>query len=123
MKQGDERRATALFGESIVLSQAMGNKLCIAESLAGLATVACMGAPPLVGAWRAAKLSGVVAALRIAINAPLSSADQCEFDATLSVAQQELGNEACGVAWAQGQAMTIDEAIAYGLDTENLDRE
>ncbi len=115
-KQGDGRRATVLFGESLVLSQAMGNKLCMAESLAGLATVACMQAPCSVGARRAARLCGVVAALRSAINAPLSPADQLEFEATLSVAQQELGKEGCASAWAEGQAMAMDQAIAYALD-------
>jgi len=115
-KQGDGRRAKVLFGESLVLSQAMGNKLCMAESLAGLATVACMQAPRSVGARRAAKLCGVVAALRVAINAPLSPADQLEFDATLSVARQELGKEQCASAWAEGQAMAIEQAIAYALD-------
>ena len=115
-KQGDGRRATALFGESLTLSQAMGNKLCMAESLAGLATVACMHVPRSAGAWRAARLCGAVAALRVAINAPLSPADQSEFDATLSVAQQELGKEIYASAWAEGQAMTIEQAIAYALD-------
>jgi tetratricopeptide (TPR) repeat protein len=115
-KQGDGRRATVLFGESLVLSQAMGNKLCMAESLAGLATVACTQAPRSVGARRAARLCGVVAALRVAINAPLSPADQFEFDATLSLAQQELGKELCASAWAEGQAMAMEQAIAYALD-------
>ena len=115
-KQGDRRWATVLFAESLALSQAMGNKLCIAESLAGLATVACMQAPRSVGARRAAKLCGVVAALRVAINAPLAPADQVEFDATLSVARQELGKERCASAWAEGQAMAMDQAIAYALD-------
>jgi len=115
-KQGDGERAAVLFGESLALSQAMGNKLCMAESLAGLATVACMQAPRSAGARRAARLCGVVAALRVAINAPLSAADQFEFDATLSVAQQELGKERSASAWAEGQAMAIEQAIAYALD-------
>ena len=119
-KQGDERRATALFSESLALSQAMGNKLCMAESLAGLATVACTHVPRWAGAQRAARLCGVVAALRVTIRAPLSSADQVEFDATLSVAQHELGKKICASAWAEGQAMTIAQAIAYALDGESV---
>lgn len=117
LKQGDGPHATVLFRESLILSHAMGNRLCMAECLAGLAMVTGMHAPHTgaEGAKRVIRLCAVVATLRATINAPLSSADQREFDTMLAAAQKELSNRLYTTVWTEGQAMPLELAITYAL--------
>jgi predicted ATPase/class 3 adenylate cyclase len=65
---------------------------------------------------RAARLYGVAEALRKARGTPLPP---CELDAyhdDVAVARAALGEEAFAAAWAEGRAMTVEQAIAYALD-------
>ncbi len=43
-----------------------------------------------------------------------------EFAAALASARSSLGEEAFARAWAEGQAMTLDQAVEYALGDEGL---
>ena len=40
------------------------------------------------------------------------------IDAGLSCARSTLGDEAFAAAWAEGRAMTLEQAVAYALDEQ-----
>lgn len=110
-RQGDHARAQALLKESLRLSKELGYKDGIMLCLQGVAEV--------LGAYghlvRAARLFGAATLLRESIGAALYPRDQAELEQTVSAARAALGTEAFGVAWAEGQAMTLEQAVEYGL--------
>ena len=75
--------------------------------------------PPSVGglfhkAARAVRLFGAAAAMRAA-GAATSALHVTESHA-LNTARAQLNKEAWDVAWAEGRAMTLEQAIAYALE-------
>jgi len=66
-------------------------------------------------ARRALRLAGFAKAHRELHNPPLSSRRQARLDRWLAPARRALSEEAAATAWAEGRAMTLDEAIAYAL--------
>jgi non-specific serine/threonine protein kinase len=65
---------------------------------------------------RALRLAGAAAALRERTNRPLSPFDQAALMRRLAPARQTLSAEEQAVAWREGQAMTLEQAIAYALE-------
>jgi hypothetical protein len=61
------------------------------------------------------RLVGASAALREAIGAPLSSSERAVLDRWLAPVRAGLGHQASVLAWADGCAMSSDEAIADAL--------
>jgi hypothetical protein len=64
---------------------------------------------------QAARLFGTATALREAIGAPRPSVERTLTEQEVATARQALGEEAWAAAFAAGQAMTLDEAIAQAL--------
>jgi predicted ATPase/DNA-binding CsgD family transcriptional regulator len=121
--QGDDSRAAGLFHESLERFQERGSKRGAAECLAGLAAVALGFAerqPPGGPARRAAlKRSCVLlAAARAefdAVGVAMWLADQMEYDRNLAALCATLDAESFERAWAEGQSMSLQEALAYAL--------
>lgn len=63
---------------------------------------------------RALTLAGAAAALRHALGAPQSPADQEQVERWVGPAREALGAVA-STAWAAGQVMTLEQAIAYAM--------
>jgi hypothetical protein len=130
LHQGDSRRAETLFAEGLALVRELGRQLAlpgehraagahtrllgaqhIAEFLVGLAGVAAVdGAPD-----RAARLFGAAEAPLRASGDRFDLVDQGEYDRNLAAVRAQVDAEAFAAAWAEGQAMTLEQAIAYGL--------
>ncbi len=64
---------------------------------------------------RAARLFGVAEALREKMGTPIPPLQRGDYDAHVQWLREKLGN-AIEIAWSQGQAMTLDEALVYALD-------
>ena len=111
-EQGDYARAAALLQESLALRRQAGHKRGIARCLEGLAGVG--GARGQAG--RAARLYGAAAALREAIGVPLPPADRAVHDRGLAAARAGLGEAAFAIAWAAGQALPLEQAVADALE-------
>ncbi|HEX9038605.1 MAG TPA: tetratricopeptide repeat protein [Ktedonobacterales bacterium] len=108
LHQGAYERAVACFTESLALRQETGEKEGVAVALEGLAAVA--GAQ-----WRpvhAARLYGFAASLRSALGAPLPPIDRPVYQQSVATVHAQLDEPAFLNAWAQGQAMTREEALA-----------
>ncbi len=110
--QGDLVSARSLYEESLAVWHQLGHKQGIADSLVALAGVAVAQEH----LRRAAKLFGAAEALRHIFDLPLSPSERAEYDRTLAAARAGLGEEAFATAWDEGQAMTLEQIIAYALE-------
>jgi predicted ATPase/DNA-binding SARP family transcriptional activator len=111
LHQDDDRQAATYFEESLPLFQKLGSTRGIIDCLAGLAGVAGkMGQPE-----RAARLFGAVEAQREAIQTGLAYADRIEEDRHLDAVRAQLDESTFAVAWAEGRAMTLEQAVDYAL--------
>jgi predicted ATPase/DNA-binding SARP family transcriptional activator len=109
--QGDVIDAQRYYRESLVICQEIGEKRVIAYCLEGFAKVAARYG----NAARAANLLGAAEALRQAIGAPLNGAERSELDQDVVVTRNQLGERIFEAAWAEGRAMTMEQAVEYAL--------
>jgi tetratricopeptide (TPR) repeat protein len=99
--RGSYGRAVACFAESLVLYRDLGYKRAVAERLENLAAVAEAQGQSL----RAARLMGAAAGLRQPPGRAPSPGPGGPDGATVAA------------AWAAGQAMSLDQAVAYALES------
>jgi predicted ATPase/DNA-binding CsgD family transcriptional regulator/transcriptional regulator with XRE-family HTH domain len=111
LRQGQLSYAAKLLGESLVLAQEMRRNMTIILSLAGLADLAGVRGQALL----AARLCGMVAALRDAARYVMDPADQMNYEHTVAMARAQLEATTFEAAWAAGQAMTLEQAVAEAL--------
>ena len=116
--QGDDTQARERLVESLALCRQTGNLLDTASCLEGLAGVATACAQP----ERAARLFGVAAALRESVGLPLSPVLRADYEHEVFALRAEIGDEAFAAAWAAGQAMTLEQAIAEAVDDAAISR-
>ena len=109
----DYIHAWNLFAESLGIFHELRNKRDIAYCLAA------MGG--LFGAYkqpeRAAVLFSAAQALSNTISSHLDPADQVEYERNLAEAQEQLSQGDWDRAWVRGQTLTLDEAVAFALQT------
>jgi hypothetical protein len=67
---------------------------------------------------RAVRLAGAAVALRAGPGQPVNlwSFSEAEVARWLEPARRAVGAQAAIVAWAEGQAMTLEQAVAYALE-------
>ena len=111
---GDHEAATRFIGEGLPLAQQLGSGEVSAMCLEALAVV--YGAK--AEGTRAARLYGAAEALRLAIGAPLPPADWPERERHLATARATLDAASWEAAWADGRAMTPQQAAEYALSEE-----
>jgi predicted ATPase/DNA-binding SARP family transcriptional activator/DNA-binding CsgD family transcriptional regulator len=111
---GEHERATASFEEALLMSQNMGRKQQIIESLEGMASLAGI----LGEATRAAHLWGATERTREVTGIALSSGERALHKPYLASARSQLGEAAWDEALAEGHAMTLEEAVEYALSEE-----
>jgi hypothetical protein len=63
-----------------------------------------------------ARLFGAAEAVRGLIGKPLDGGLRVHHDLAVAVVQARLAPEAFAAAWAEGRAMTMDQALAYALE-------
>jgi predicted ATPase len=112
--RGETERATALLSESLTMRRDLGDTAGIAGCLEGLAAVALTYRQ----AKRSAHLFGAAEFLREAIDAPLSPAERVGHDADLAAARAQADADTFAAAWAEGRAMTLEQAVAYALEEQ-----
>lgn len=109
LHRGDLEQAAALFYESLAMFRKLGHQRGIAECLAGLAGLAANQGQP----QRGGRLLGAAAAMLSALGGAWWPADRVEYERHLAAIRAALTEEAFAVVWAAGQAMTLEQAIAY----------
>ncbi len=113
-RTGDAARATALYGEALLLWRELGQRAGMALALAGLAGVAAAGGR----AERAARLGGAAVALLDDVGTALSPPDRADYEPYLEMAAAALGPSRFEALWAQGRALSLEQAVATALDDE-----
>jgi predicted ATPase/tRNA A-37 threonylcarbamoyl transferase component Bud32 len=106
-EQEDYPASDALYRESLILFQDLGHKRGIARVLESFASSAAEQAQP----ERALRLAGVAAALRQAIGAPLTSAEQTKLEQSLELARRRLTTTTSRTAWLEGWVLPVEIAI------------
>ena len=114
--QRDYERAAKLFREALELARQLVFKLGIAEYLAGLGGVAAADGRH----ERAARLLGAAEEMLSLLGAFLRPPDRAEYERSIAATRAGLNDTAFAAAWAEGKAMTLDQAIEYALNTEAL---
>jgi tetratricopeptide (TPR) repeat protein len=122
--QGDDARATMLLKQSLAYFRQVEYTTsrtemveCI-EALAGISG-GCSAEEPEVrrdAALRAARLFGAADAIRKALDAPLPPVACLAYERDIAVARAHLADADFAAAWAEGQAMPLQQVIAYSLD-------
>lgn len=109
--QGDLASAHTVHQESLKICSEVGNRRGIAESLESFASLSATQDKR----EQAARLWGAAERLRAEIGSPLALDERDAYDCDVATAQQALGEAAFAAAWADGRAMTMEQAIAYAL--------
>jgi len=119
--QGDDGRATALFEECLELSRERGDKPGIAGCLEGLAGIAAMHCQPI----RATRLFAAGVRLRETIGGQLhrQPIDRADYDRHLAAVRVQLDDATFAAAWAAGQALTLEQAMAEALAASQIGNE
>jgi DNA-binding CsgD family transcriptional regulator len=114
-QQGKLEQAHTWYVEGLVLGSEVGDKGCMAHTLHNLGTLAQANGQ----SERAARLFAVAAMLHKLAGGSVyhtltGLADQEHAIATV---RTTLGEEAFATRWAEGQALTLEQAIQYALET------
>jgi non-specific serine/threonine protein kinase len=112
--QGDHERARSYYEQSLVLCKELGDKMIASESLEGLACIAADRGET----ERAARLFGAGEGLREALGFHHVPFFEALREPYLAAARSRLEEEAWKAEWAEGRAMTLEEAVKYALAKE-----
>jgi len=111
LSQHDYGAARVFLEESVAINQELSDRRAIAFLLEFFAQLAVARNQPR----RAYRLKGAAAALRDAIGAPLSPAEQLRLNQTLETAGSALSEIEKSTALLEGKGMVLEQAIDYAL--------
>ncbi|HEY6104233.1 MAG TPA: tetratricopeptide repeat protein, partial [bacterium] len=109
--KGEEERAAALFRQSATIFGRQGDKVWLAVALVGLALVAAAQGKPELGA----RLLGAADELRDGVGGVLSPMDRADRERAVTVLCSLLEEDTFSAAWADGRALTPEEAVAEAV--------
>jgi len=109
--QGNHERARTSYAESLTLCLELGDRLTASESLEGLA---CISGAEREAEW-AARLFGAGEALREEVGSEHMPEEDALREPYLAAVRSRLDEAAWETAWAEGRAMSMEQAIDYAL--------
>jgi DNA-binding SARP family transcriptional activator len=113
-REGDLVAAATLCGEALTIRRTIGHKPGMIFILdQGYVELALATGQPVI----AARILGAVASARKAIVRPRDPMEARQLEPFLKRLQEQLGEAAMSAAWAEGEAMSLEEVTAYALDT------
>jgi predicted ATPase len=110
LAQGDVTGASATFGQGLALFRELGHWDGLDLALAGVGALA-----EARGQDERATRLFAAAAVPPPVLFPDWPADRIIFEREVAAARQRYDSPAFAAAWAEGQAMTMDQAVAYAL--------
>jgi hypothetical protein len=110
-KRGNHGQTDALLKESLALARDMKHRWGIHQSLRGLAESA---------GWRGefereALLLAAVDAVREELGYPPVASEQADYERAVAACRAHLDEAMFAAAWAEGRAMTLEQAVSYAL--------
>jgi hypothetical protein len=109
---GNLRQAKAIYQETIKGWQEIGNRPAIAHQLECFGFLAIGEEEP----QRAIKLFGAAEALRERVQSPRVEHEQVEYDQSVAQIRSMLAETEFNALWAEGCAMTMEQAIQFALN-------
>ncbi len=117
MLAGDPVSARPLFRESMIDNHAFGDRLAVSACLFAFGTLAeKTGDLP-----RAACLFAAAIKVRTSTGLPNMPWDVDMYQPSLTAVQSQLAQPELAAMWAKGEAMTLEQAMAYALDERPSD--
>ena len=113
-RQGHYAQAKPLYRETLLEWQRLGHRAAIAHELECLAMITKAQEDD----QRAARLFGAAEILRENIAIPMTAAERVEYEREVNDLRSNMDEAVFAKAWAEGRAMTLEEAIA--LATEDV---
>ena len=114
---GDDWRARALLAESLALNQQLGTMAGMVGVLLELAGLVAGQGQPREVLERAARLYGAAAAVSAILGTDgLTERERAAYQRTAARLRTQLGEAPFAAAWAEGRAMTLEQAVAYALE-------
>jgi adenylate cyclase len=113
IEQNNVQAAQMAYGESLKLALEMADKKILFEILGGLAAVAVL----LADLPHAARGAATAESLRLSIGAAWASIEGSLYELTVTAVRTGLSEAQFMAAWAEGERMTLDEAVALALQT------
>ncbi len=111
LRERDSRHAATFFKEALVLATELDNKYYTASCLAYAAAVRALRNE----LHPTAQLFGAAEAHLAALGTVMEAADRIEVDHHIDLARDTLGPAAWADSYRIGQAMSLNEAIAYAM--------
>jgi predicted ATPase/DNA-binding SARP family transcriptional activator/Tfp pilus assembly protein PilF len=111
INQGDYASARILNEESLAIRRELESRLGIAVSLESFANLALKAG----SGERAARLWGAASALRESIGSHLPPNEQEDRERDMGAVRAAIGEKALAAMWAEGRALTWEQAVAYAL--------
>ncbi len=114
--QGDAAAAHALHREALLMRREAGHPITLAHSFHALALLVAARAGQ---AERAARLFGAAEPYHAALYAYWAALPiwRAEHEQAVAALQAQLGQARAAALWAEGEAMTLEQAFAYALET------
>ena len=108
---GDIDQAKRIYNETLRAWQDLGNRAAIAHQLECFAFLAISDEEP----QRASKLFGAAEALREKIQASMMEPERVEYNQAVAQVRSMLVEAEFIALWAEGRAMTMEQAMAFAL--------
>ena len=113
-REGDLGTAATLCGEALSKRRTIGHKPGMVFVLdQGYVELAMATGQPVI----AARILGAVVSARKTIMRPRDPVETRQLEPILARIREALGDAAMAAAWAEGEAMSLEEVTAYALDT------
>jgi predicted ATPase/DNA-binding CsgD family transcriptional regulator len=116
LTQGDYERAATALHNGLTLARDLDHKLVIQYCAIGLAAVAASRGWPI----RAARLWGAAQGMSETYGTRFTRASRAviDYEGRVAAARSQLEESAWTTAWAEGRAMSPEQAIEYALEQE-----
>jgi non-specific serine/threonine protein kinase len=111
-REGDYRRAAALLQEALAMFREIGSQHGIGMCLVGFGGIAAGQGKPA----RAARLLGAAAGLLESLGAVMALGDPVAYERDLEAIRAQLDQATFSAAWAEGRALTLEQAVAYAWE-------
>jgi non-specific serine/threonine protein kinase len=111
--QGDLKQADALLRRAVSGLWHMGEKFSLFQAIPRYAQVIAAEGQP----HRAANMLGAMEFAREDLGIPLSAVSRADLEKVAGMIRNQLGEAEFRKTWAEGHAMTLEQAIEYGLES------
>ena len=111
LRQGELGKTREALGESMALATQMGDNLWVAEDLEVAAALAQAGEDPVT----ATVLLSTAERFRRRIGIPVEQFERQEWDTLANSLREQLGDDAFDGAWAEGQRLSVTDAVDLAL--------